>query len=40
MQQWLAETADAARVLRWQGNQHPKLADVKPHMKRLRIDAA
>ena len=41
MQQWLAETADAARVLRWQGGiSIPKLADVKPHMKRLRIDAA
>ncbi|WP_258089209.1 endonuclease MutS2 [Weissella fangxianensis] len=41
MQQWLAETADAARVLRWEGGiSIPKLADVKPHMKRLRIDAA
>ena len=41
MQQWLAETADAARVLRWQGGiSIPKLADVKPHMQRLRIHAA
>lgn len=41
MQQWLAETADASRVLRWQGGiSIPKLADVKPHMQRLRIHAA
>jgi DNA mismatch repair protein MutS2 len=41
MQQWLAETADAAKVLRWQGGiSIPKLADVKPHMQRLRINAA
>lgn len=41
MKQWLAETADASRVLRWQGGiSIPKLADVKPHMQRLRIHAA
>lgn len=41
MQQWLAETADTSRVLRWQGGiSIPKLADVKPHMQRLRIHAA
>ena len=41
MQQWLSETADAAKVLRWQGGiSIPKLADVKPHMQRLRINAA
>ncbi|WP_386085301.1 endonuclease MutS2 [Weissella cibaria] len=41
MQAWLAETSDAAKVLRWQGGINiPKLADVKPHMQRLRIDAA
>lgn len=41
MQQWLAETSDASRVLRWQGGiSIPKLADVKPHMQRLRIHAA
>ena len=41
MQTWLAETSDAAKVLRWQGGINiPKLADVKPHMQRLKIDAA
>ncbi|OJF03918.1 endonuclease MutS2 [Weissella confusa] len=41
MQTWLAETSDAAKVLRWQGGINiPKLADVKPHMQRLKIDAS
>lgn len=41
MQTWLAETSDAAKVLRWQaGINIPKLADVKPHMQRLKIDAS
>lgn len=41
MQTWLAETSDAAKVLRWQGGINiPKLADVKPHMRRLKIDAS
>ena len=41
MQTWLAETSDAAKVLRWQGGiNSPKLADVKPHMQRLKIDAS
>lgn len=41
MQTWLAETSDVAKVLRWQGDINiPKLADVKPHMQRLKIDAS
>ncbi|MBJ7687024.1 endonuclease MutS2 [Weissella confusa] len=41
MQTWLAETSDVAKVLRWQGGINiPKLADVKPHMQRLKIDAS
>ncbi|WP_270276447.1 endonuclease MutS2 [Weissella confusa] len=41
MQTWLAETSDAAKVLRWQGGINiPKLADVKPHIQRLKIDAS
>lgn len=41
MQTWLAETSDSAKVLRWQGGINiPKLADVKPHMQRLKIDAS
>lgn len=41
MKRWLAETADAAKVLRWEGGLTiPKLADVSEHMKRVNIDAA
>jgi DNA mismatch repair protein MutS2 len=41
MQTWLAETADAARVLRLAaGIKIPRLADIKPHVQRLKIDAS
>ena len=41
METWLAETADAAKVLRWEGGLSiPKLADVSENMKRVKIDAA
>lgn len=41
MQTWLAETADGARVIRLAaGLQIPQLADIKPHMQRLKIDAS
>jgi DNA mismatch repair protein MutS2 len=41
MQNWLAETADAARVLRLAaGIAIPRLADIKPHIQRLKIDAS
>lgn len=41
MQSWLQETADAAKVLRLAaGITIPRLADVKPHMQRLKIAAS
>lgn len=41
MQSWLRETADAAKVLRLAaGITIPRLADVKPHMQRLKIAAS
>lgn len=41
MQNWLAETADASKILRWEGGLTiPKLADIRPHMQRIKIEAA
>ncbi|MBM7618113.1 DNA mismatch repair protein MutS2 [Weissella uvarum] len=41
IKQELAETADASKILRWEGGLSiPKLADVTEHMKRVKIDAA
>lgn len=41
MQTWLAETADASKILRWEGGLTiPKLADIRPHMQRVKIEAA
>ena len=37
---WLTETTDGADILRLEGGLHlPKLADIKPQMKRLKIGA-
>ncbi|MDR3242002.1 MAG: endonuclease MutS2 [Lactobacillaceae bacterium] len=40
MQQWIAETADAMRIIRLTaGLVIPRLANIKPHLQRLNIDA-
>lgn len=41
MRKWLADTHDAAEIYRVSGGiVLPKLADIKPHMKRLEMDAS